>query len=269
MKNRKMSITMKVIVSIAAMALLMLAVLCMSGCSESKGVVFKLSENQNYYIVTGYEVNIKGKITIPQSYKNLPVREIADGAFKECTTITGITIPGTVRTIGKEAFEGCTALTSVVISNGVEKIGERAFGDTGLTDVFIPNSIQEMANAFGAYLNPCASLKMVEFQDGFETIPSNALNYCENLEEIIIPESVKVIGEGAFSSCKSLKGINLPSGLKKIGNWAFAFCEGLEDINLPSGLTRIGKNAINSERDFRKTQQKISNNIENSLQMIA
>lgn len=27
--------------------------------------------------------------------------------------------------------------------------------------------------------------------------------------------------------------------------------------------------AINSERDFRKTQQKISNNIENSLQMIA
>ena len=29
------------------------------------------------------------------------------------------------------------------------------------------------------------------------------------------------------------------------------------------------KDAINSERDFRKTQQKISNNIENSLQMIA
>lgn len=29
------------------------------------------------------------------------------------------------------------------------------------------------------------------------------------------------------------------------------------------------RGAINSERDFRKTQQKISNNIENSLQMIA
>lgn len=34
-------------------------------------------------------------------------------------------------------------------------------------------------------------------------------------------------------------------------------------------VTSIGKDAINSERDFRKTQQKISNNIENSLQMIA
>ena len=34
-------------------------------------------------------------------------------------------------------------------------------------------------------------------------------------------------------------------------------------------VDRIVINAINSERDFRKTQQKISNNIENSLQMIA
>ena len=34
-------------------------------------------------------------------------------------------------------------------------------------------------------------------------------------------------------------------------------------------LLTIEYDAINSERDFRKTQQKISNNIENSLQMIA
>lgn len=34
-------------------------------------------------------------------------------------------------------------------------------------------------------------------------------------------------------------------------------------------ITGKGEYAINSERDFRKTQQKISNNIENSLQMIA
>lgn len=34
-------------------------------------------------------------------------------------------------------------------------------------------------------------------------------------------------------------------------------------------VTSIGDYAINSERDFRKTQQKISNNIENSFQMIA
>lgn len=38
---------------------------------------------------------------------------------------------------------------------------------------------------------------------------------------------------------------------------------------LAKGYLEKGVDAINSERDFRKTQQKISNNIENSLQMIA
>ena len=34
-------------------------------------------------------------------------------------------------------------------------------------------------------------------------------------------------------------------------------------------IKNIAESAINSERDFRKTQQKAPNNIENSLQMIA
>lgn len=38
---------------------------------------------------------------------------------------------------------------------------------------------------------------------------------------------------------------------------------------VPDYVTSIGSSAINSERDFRKTQQKIPNKIENSLQMIA
>ena len=46
-------------------------------------------------------------------------------------------------------------------------------------------------------------------------------------------------------------------------------CSGLTSITIPDSVTSIGDSAINSERDFRKTQQKISNNIENSLQMIA
>ena len=41
------------------------------------------------------------------------------------------------------------------------------------------------------------------------------------------------------------------------------------DVTISSGVTSIGACAINSERGFRKTQQKISNNIENSFQMIA
>ena len=49
---------------------------------------------------------------------------------------------------------------------------------------------------------------------------------------------------------------------------AFAYST-LRYLTLPDTLITIEDFAINSERDFRKTQQKISNNIENSLQMIA
>lgn len=42
-----------------------------------------------------------------------------------------------------------------------------------------------------------------------------------------------------------------------------------EESTSDEKLISICNRAINSERDFRKTQQKISNNIENSLQMIA
>ncbi len=48
---------------------------------------------------------------------------------------------------------------------------------------------------------------------------------------------------------------------------------GYYKLDMPAGkypfLTAVKDYAINSERDFRKTQQKISNNIENSFQMIA
>ena len=57
-------------------------------------------------------------------------------AFEECTGLTSVTIPDSVKSIGYRAFNGCTKLTSVTIGNGVTSIGYRAFdGCIGLTSV--------------------------------------------------------------------------------------------------------------------------------------
>ena len=47
------------------------------------------------------------------------------------------------------------------------------------------------------------------------------------------------------------------------------FMSRVTEVIIDNGVMSIGDSAINSERDFRKTQQKTPNNIENSLQMIA
>ena len=57
--------------------------------------------------------------------------------------------------------------------------------------------------------------------------------------------------------------------LTGLNKGAFKNCSGLTSVTLGNGVTYIGSSAINSERDFQKTQQKTPNNIENSLQMIA
>ena len=53
-----------------------------------------------------------------------------------------------------------------------------------------------------------------------------------------------------------------------IGGSALSGRSSLTSITISNSVTSIGDFAINSERDFRKTQQKTPNNIENSLQMI-
>ena len=87
--------------------------------------------------------------------------------------------------------------------------------------------------------------------------------------EITISSGVTSIRDRAFYNCSSLTSITIPNGVTSIGSSAFSGCSSLTSITIPNSITSVGSRAINSERDFRKTQQKTPNNIENSLQMIA
>ena len=98
--------------------------------------------------------------------------------------------------------------------------------------------------------------------------------YDPNALTIIIPNEymgLPIVGikNSAFENETKIKRIKISNGVTNIGSNAFSGCTGLTSIVIPNSVTSIGNYAINSERDFRKTQQKISNNIENSLQMIA
>ena len=55
-----------------------------------------------------------GDVKVPETFAGYTVTGIGEGAFADCTGITGITLPATVTSIEKGAFSGCNNLTKIV-----------------------------------------------------------------------------------------------------------------------------------------------------------
>lgn len=61
---------------------------------------------------------------------NFPVNgpsELPEATFLQCTRLSSITLPKTIKSIGAQCFQLCTNLTAITIPSRVESIGENAF----------------------------------------------------------------------------------------------------------------------------------------------
>ena len=163
---------------------------------------------------------------------------IGNDAFRSCSSLTSVTIPGSVTSIGRSAFESCSSLTSVTIPEGMTNIRHHAFsGCTGLTSITIPNSVISIGSeAFSG----CSSLSSIIVESGnsvydsrnncnaiIETATNELIFGCQNT---IIPNSVTSIGGGAFEYCSGLTSITIPNSVTSIGSRAFFDCTNLTDV---------------------------------------
>jgi hypothetical protein len=57
------------------------------------------------------------------------LRQIGSGAFADCSALTSVNFPDSLRAIGGEAFKRCTALTSVTFPRSLGEIVNDAFGN--------------------------------------------------------------------------------------------------------------------------------------------
>ena len=217
---------------------------------------------------------------VPSGENSYKVYSIGNNAFKNCSSLTSITIPEGVTSIGNTVFQACRSLTSITIAEGVTSIGTQAFWEcVSLTSITLPSTLTSFGSqAFQA----CSSLEALYgtgnsyytidgnralIVDGGETllayaegnaetsysIPKGvtsiggyAFGGCSGLTSITIPEGVTSIGNFAFRDCSSLTSITLPNTLTSIGDYAFYNCSGLTSIRLPSTLTSIGGYAFES-----------------------
>ena len=80
---------------------------------------------------------------------NIPagVKQIGAEVFKDHMGITAVNIPDSVTVIGEAAFSGCKNLKTVNGGSSLVKVGDRAFQDCPLSQIVIPESMQEIGLA--------------------------------------------------------------------------------------------------------------------------
>lgn len=149
--------------------------------------------------VADADVSLSGSVVIPEKVTDGPasfsVTAIEDKAFENCSGITSVEIPKTVRSIGNDAFSYCSALTEVVLADGPEalsvgyipNLNAGLFADTRLSSLYLGRdltytsrrgyspfsglrtlataTIGEVVGELGGYMfSGCASLSLLEMK---------------------------------------------------------------------------------------------------------
>ena len=171
------------------------------GCTALETVEY---DNANYIGNSGnpymFLVNTQIKTMTSCEVKD-GCRYIAAEAFKDCTSLTTITIPQTVTKLGVESFENA-GLSTVNLPSNLKKISYGAFKEChNLTSIIIPDSVVELESSNFA---DCENLTNVQFGKGLTCIDSSLFDRCASLSSVSIPTSITLIDMFAFAHCSSL-----------------------------------------------------------------
>jgi hypothetical protein len=147
----------------------------------------------------------------------------------------------TVTSIGNNAFRNCNSLTKISIPNSVTSIKDDAFNSTGLTTITIPNSVTSIGNNAFSY---CSNLKYVTIADSVASIGKGAFKNCSRIINFTIPNSVTSIEEETFYGCLDLASIRIPNSVVSIGKNAFSFCSSLFIFIIPNSVVSIGNSTF-------------------------
>ena len=202
---------------------------CMS-CGEpyySEGLEFV--DCYSYAALSGLGSFSGGELIIPSSYNGLPVTVIYAGIFDYNTTITSISLPGTIEVLESNLFRNCTALESITLGDGMREIESYAFtGCTALKSVIIPSSVTKIG---GGVFFECASLETVLLPEGLQYVGANAFFNCTSLTEITLPYSLTYLGPAAFLGCEKLVRVYNYSAVREILSDTFYGCSALEEFS--------------------------------------
>ena len=162
-----------------------------------------------------------GNCIIPEG-----MTKIGNKCFYDCSQLTNITLPSTLKEIGDNAFSN-TNITTIIIPEGVTKIGNNCFNNCSqLTNITLPSSLKEIGD--NAFSN--TKITTIIIPEGVTKIGNYCFYDCSQLTNIILPSSLKEIGDNAFSNTK-ITTITIPESCKYVENgWKKSFPDNCEVI---------------------------------------
>ena len=192
-----------------------------------------------------------GAIPIESTVMGMPVTGIDDDAFKNCGSVTGISLPNGIESIGEKAFERCDDLLSINLPNGLTTIGDDAFRFCeSLTILSIPSSVTSLGEET---FYSCGELLTVILPPTITTIGAYMFADCEKLINLTLPDGILSIGDEAFSNCLALESINIPASVTSIGDYVFYDCESMTSIDVdPLNTTFTTVDGVMFSKDLTK-----------------
>ena len=202
----------------------------------------KVNGKDAYAVSAGESIALVDEITIPATYKGLPVAMISGNAFMDCTSLKVINIPETLQQISLiNPFTGCINLEAI---NVYDVEGENAGRYWSQDGVLFDNTTAGGKQAKISYM-PLAKTGIYRIPAGIVEIPEKAFAGSA-ITKVIIPSSVTKIGKDAFAGCTKLGAVSFeatPAGETEknlvIAQGAFRNCTALDKIMLPARLTEI------------------------------
>lgn len=223
-----------------------IALLVLLGRLNAQALVFeefRYTVTNNSITITYVDcLKVKSVLAIPAVIAGLPVTTIAARGPRHLEGVGGIS-----------GFLSCSSVTRVTIPGSVTNIGVGAFASSqGLTAINVDASNPAYSSLDGVLFNkdrstlvqyPTGRLGEYTLPDTVDIVGASAFEGASGLTGVTLPDRLTTLGDGAFYGCSNLLGVTIGDNVTSIGNEAFSFCR-LTSVHLPQGVAHLGDGAF-------------------------